>query len=205
MYSSKAKTIGAHSWWCGGKFNALELKLCAPLLQWVAELLTIVEDTGAWPAELSRGETVLLPKGGSSDPLDRRPITLLPIQYRIWASLRATQLRAWMRKSGIPPLVEGARGTMLSAEHLGLLLALELEEAQAFGQALVGVAVDRSKCYDHLGFGYVRAMLQAAGVPSWVANPLLAMYEAPGTSKSTGPWASRASPRDAYHLAALLL
>ena len=81
---------------------------------------------------------MLLPKGGSPDPLDQRPITLLPILYRIWASLRATQMRAWMRRSGVPPLVTGGSGTMLSAEHQGLLLALELEEATAFEEAWPG-------------------------------------------------------------------
>ena len=74
-----------------------------------------------------RAETVLLPKGGSDDPLDKRPITLLPMLYRVRAALRATQMRKWMRAAGIPSLVHGMRGTMAGAEHQGLLLALELE------------------------------------------------------------------------------
>ena len=109
-----------------------ELKLWRePLLKRVADLLAVVESTGRWPEVLRRGETVLLPKGGTVDPLDRRPITLLAILDRLWASLRATELRAWMRGSSIPLLVAGDSGTMLGAEHQGLLLALELEEAAA--------------------------------------------------------------------------
>ena len=44
---------------------------------------------------------------------------------------------------------------MLSAEHQGLLLGMELEEARTFDEALAGVAVDWSKRYDHLGFNFV--------------------------------------------------
>ena len=77
---------------------------------------------------------------------------MLAILYRVWASLRATELRAWMRGSRVHVLVEGDSGTMFGAEHQGLLRALELEEASAYDEALAGVAVDWSKCYDHLGF-----------------------------------------------------
>ena len=81
-----------------------------PLLDWVAALLALVEDTGAWPQELCRGETILLPKGGASDPLDRRPITLLPILYRIWAALRAAQFRAWLQQTRVPTFGCWAQG-----------------------------------------------------------------------------------------------
>ena len=131
------------------------------LLDWVAELLAEVEQQGAWPRDLCRGETVLLPKGGTSDPLDRRPITLLPVLYRMWAALRATQFRAWLKECGVPPLDAGRNGTMRSAEHQGLLLA------------------DWSKCYDHLGFDLVAGNFRAAGILRWFTGPLLAMYMAP--------------------------
>ena len=156
------------------------------LLEWMAELLALVESTGTWPTELTRAETVLLPKGGTADPLDRRPITLLPMLYRIWAALRATQFRDWMRSAGIPSLVAGNRGTMASAEHQGLLLGLELEEARAFEDSLAGVAVDWSKCYDHLALHYVEDNLMAAGVPAWFSGPLLSMYRAPRHIKVDG-------------------
>ena len=179
--SNVNKAAGPDGW------RVAELKLWrGPLLDWVADLLAVVETGGRWPEALRRGETVLLPKGGTNDPLDRRPITLLAILYRVWAGIRATELRLWLKGSGVPLLVEGVDGTMLGAEHQGLLLALELEEASSMEEALAGVAVDWSKCYDHLGFGYVRATLQAAGVPAWVLEPLLNMYTAPRHLKVDG-------------------
>ena len=71
-------------------------------------------------------------------------------------------------------MVAGERDTMFSAEHQGLLLALEIEEAKTFEDSLARVAVDWSKCYDHLGFNFVRAKFAAAGVPDWFAKLLLA-------------------------------
>ena len=75
---------------------------------------------------------------------------------------------------------------MLSAEHQGLLLGMELGEARAFDEALAGVAVDWSKCYDRLGFNFVAANLEAAGVPTWFSGPLLAMYQVPRHLKVDG-------------------
>ena len=60
-------------------------------------MMEAVETCGRWPDALREGEPVLLPKGGSADTLDRRPITLLAIIYRLWAGLCATGLRDWMR------------------------------------------------------------------------------------------------------------
>ena len=92
-------------------------------------------------------------------------------------------------------LVQGREGTRLGAEHQGLLLALELEEAAAFEEALAGVAVDWSKFYDHLGFEHVSAALEAAGVPLWVRAPLLNMYTAPRHIKVDGAMGAMREPQ----------
>ena len=66
----KRTTLAKQPWPDG--WRIAELKLWRePILRWVADLLVVVEDTGKWPAELLRGKTVLLPKGGFLDPLDR--------------------------------------------------------------------------------------------------------------------------------------
>ena len=66
----------------------------------VAALLRSVERLGRWPAGLARAEVVLLPKGVADvvlEPLQRRPITLLPVLYRLWARLRQREVARWRR------------------------------------------------------------------------------------------------------------
>ena len=60
-------------------------------------LLVAVEAAGSWPAGLGAADVVLLPKAGGSvdEPMQRRPITLLPVLYRLWARLRLPLVEAW--------------------------------------------------------------------------------------------------------------
>ena len=63
---SPGKAAGPDGW------RIRELKMwTGTLLEWTAELLAVVESTRKWPEALSHAKTVLLPKGGTADPLDQ--------------------------------------------------------------------------------------------------------------------------------------
>ncbi|CAK0862848.1 unnamed protein product [Prorocentrum cordatum] len=122
-----------------------ELRLLPPELHgWIAELFEEIEACGSWPSELVEPEGLLLPKpGGGADPMDRRPIWLLPILYRLWAAGRARLFaRRRLRWAG----EEVQRG----AEELAWELALELEAAEALSETIAGAALDWRKAYDHI-------------------------------------------------------
>ena len=65
----------------------------------VATMLNNIEEGDLWPDDLCHGISsfVLKPGGSSLNPLDFRPLLLLPVLYRRWASLRLWQLRHWIR------------------------------------------------------------------------------------------------------------
>ena len=67
-----------------------------PLVVALVAMLRTVEALGRWPLGLWAAEAVRLPKpGGDPDqPLQKRPITLLPVIYRLWARLRLRQVDA---------------------------------------------------------------------------------------------------------------
>ena len=112
----------------------------AAAVRGVAALLRCVERVGRWPAGLARAEVVLLPKGDADvadSPLQRRPITLLPILYRLWAVLRQGHVAAWRRRWD--PACALAR---LGAEGQAWMLSWEADLVRARGLALAGVAVD---------------------------------------------------------------
>ena len=86
-----------------------------------------------WPAAFSN-LVCLLPKGGSADPDDRRPVVLLSVIYRIWAAARAVPLRRWLRRHGL--LLRGEAG---APDVKAGDLALPLNDTQGFSPFLFWV------------------------------------------------------------------
>ena len=67
----------------------------------------------------------MIPKvDGDATPLGQRPLTVLPVVYRIWASARMVQLEPWFRR-WVPSCVFSA-GVVVVLFRLGSLLRLIL-------------------------------------------------------------------------------
>ena len=58
-------------------------------------------------------------------------------------------------------------------------LALAFTDARASASSLDGLAVDWSKCYDHLPLDALRAVARCANVPRAIAGPMMAAYAHP--------------------------
>lgn len=88
---------------------------------------------GAWRAFFPRA------RGGTAAPLDRRPIQLLLVPYRLWAALRAAEWRPALWRAGV--LMEG-RDAASDFRPSTLGLALDLAgDAQWRGSPLIGRSV----------------------------------------------------------------
>ena len=91
----------------------------------LARILTLVEDTGVWPDDVLDAYVTMIPKtGGGATPLGQRPLSVLPIVYRIWASARMGQLDCWFQ-SWVPQSVfsaGGGRGSVRPGIPLLLIL-----------------------------------------------------------------------------------
>ena len=62
----------------------------------------------------------MIPKeGGDSTPLGQRPLSVLPVVYRIWASARMQQLEGWFQ-SWVPSSVCSAGNGRSSVEACAL-------------------------------------------------------------------------------------
>ena len=178
---AKRKAVGLDGW------GVAELRLLPDeLIDWVVELFESVERLGRWPSALCCPEGLLLPKAGDGSPMDRRPIWLLPMLYRVWAAGRAQLFARW-RLSWLEG--DGGHG----AEELAWELALELEAAEASAETIGGSALDWRKAFDHISLELLRPMLCRAGVPAWILEPMLAAYSAPRRLRVEGalgqPWA----------------
>ena len=96
----------------------------------LARILTKVEDLGVWPDGLLDAYITMIPKNdGDATPLGQRPLSVLPVVYRIWASARMGQLGDWFQ-SWVPDSVFSAGGGRGSVEAW-YTSALDIEEVLA--------------------------------------------------------------------------
>ena len=105
-----------------------ELKVL--LVAWfdgLASILSKVEEIGVWPDGLLDAYIAMIPKtDGGATHLGQRPLRVLGVVYRIWASARMVQLEDWFR-SWVPDSVCSAGGGRGSVEAW-YATALDIEE-----------------------------------------------------------------------------
>ena len=124
----KGATAGSLDGWGWREFQVLPVSWFDEL----ARILTKVEDLGVWPDGLLDAYIAMIPKtDGDATPLGQRPLTVLPVVYRIWAATRMSQLDDWF-KSWVPDSVFSAGGGRGSVEAW-YTSALDIEEVLSGG------------------------------------------------------------------------
>ena len=90
---AKRSTAGGLEGWAWNEIKALLL----PWFSGLAILLELVETSGVWPQGLLDAYIAMIPKAhGDSTPLGQRQLSVLPVVYRLCASLRLGHLREWV-------------------------------------------------------------------------------------------------------------
>ena len=120
---AKKSTSGGLDGWTWNELKALPLSwyVC---LAWV---LRLVEDTGVWPDGLLDAYITMIPKtDGDSTPLGQRPLCVLPVIYRLWASVRLGHIQHWFY-SWVPDTVFSA-GKGVSSVDAWYATSLDIEE-----------------------------------------------------------------------------
>ena len=119
----KGATAGRLDGWSWREFKALPVSWFDGL----ARIFSKVEDTGVWPEGLLDAFFAMIPKtDGDVTPLGQRPLSVLPIVYRVWASTRMLQLEDWFR-SWVPDSVFSVWSGRSSVEAW-YTTALDVEE-----------------------------------------------------------------------------
>ena len=82
---AKKSTSGGLDGWGWNELKALPLSWYVGL----AWILRLFEDTGVWPDGLLDAYITMIPMtDGDSTPSGQRPLCVLPVIYRLWASVR---------------------------------------------------------------------------------------------------------------------
>ena len=134
----------------------------------LARILAEVEDLGVLLDGLLDAQIAMIPKtDGDSTPLGQRPLSVLPIVYRIWASARMVQLEGWFR-SWVPDSVFSAGGGRGSVEAW-------YTSAFAIEEVLTGASdsdvhlfvADVIKSFDTVDRRILDRVLSSLGLPGW--------------------------------------
>ena len=120
------------------------------LLQALLDIFHLAEQQGKFPASFYHSYTTLIPKGTSRSPLSLRPITVLPIPYRIYASLRCQSLLLWQSQWIHPTQYAFCKGR--STTSMNSHLSFDLLERFSRTKSFAGIQFDFAKCFDSIPY-----------------------------------------------------
>ena len=150
--------------------------LCLPdvLLNWLAELLTVIEQTGRWPRILARGFISLIPKGEGMLPMQQRPLSVLSQIYRVWAGVCLEECMTW-QETRIHPQAYGLRKKRGATDAAGMI-SLLIELCHVMHTTLMGFGLDYVKCFDLIPQQVVLLVAKEEGMDEGVHRALSGMY-----------------------------
>ena len=159
---AKKSTASGLDGWAWNEIEALPL----PWFSGLAILVELVETTGVWPQGLLDAYIAMIPKAyGDSTALDQRPLSVLPVVYRLWASLRLGHLRGWVE--GWLPRSVFSLGNGLSSVEAWFSTALDIEEVLSGtgGDQLHVMVADVIKSFDTVDRSILDCVLGRLGLP----------------------------------------
>ena len=136
-----------------------------PWFSGLAILLELVETSGVWPQGLLDAFFAMIPEAdGDSTPLGQRPLSVLPVVYRLWASLRLRHLREWVE--GWLPGSVFSLGNGLSSVEAWFSTALDIEDVLSGtgGDELHVMVADVIKSFDTVHLSILDCALGRLGL-----------------------------------------
>ena len=162
---AKKSTAGGSDGWAWNEVKALHL----PWFSGLAILLDLVGTSGIWFQGLLDAYIAMIPKadGEDSTPLGQRPLSVLPVVYRLWASLRLGHLREWVEE-WLPQSVFSL-GNGLSSVEAWFSTALDIEEVLVGtgGDQLHVMVADVIKSFNTVDRSILDCALGRLGLPDW--------------------------------------
>jgi len=174
IQTRKSTAAGGIDGWRTGEMKLLSLVNFIP---W-AILWNKIEE-GQWriPKSLQIARLVMLPKPGAKtqQPIDFRLIALLSIPYLLWSKVRFQDLTPSMHDVFPSEIFGGIKGKKTSdvAHHI----AIRCERAIAMKQDVIGIKIDRSKCFDRIDVPIIATLAAKLGMPQQFLYVWTQMYQ----------------------------
>ena len=152
------------------------------------------------PLSLVTARQVLLDKANAQDsPLQKRIITVLPIFLLAYSGLRFRQLQNWQSQNLPCELYGGIKSRYMTS--VAAKMRLEVDDAKSTQSHILGIKLDKSKCFDRLVASITVALFTAFGIPQAISNFFLQLYTGLRRFLTYKNWASRHSTSAANGLA----
>lgn len=127
------------------------------------------------PQALAIAKQIILNKNGSSEPLQKRLITILPVIMLAYTGARFHHLREWQMFVMPKQLQGGIPNRSMPAIHTSFALCIDNAKDQNI--PLLGVKIDKAKCFDRIIPAYAAALMIAFGVPKKVVLIFSKLYQ----------------------------
>ena len=127
------------------------------------------------PKTLLAAKQVILDKPHAQDtPLQKRVLTILPVMLLAYTGLRFKQLQKWQQETLPLEIHGGIKGRKMTDAHS--MIRLEMDHAKTTGCHILGVKLDKSKCFDRLIPTVTAALFLAYGLPKGLTMFFSKMY-----------------------------
>ena len=171
---AKKSTAGGLDGWAWNEIKALSLSWFVGL----ALVLRQIEAAGRWPQGLLDAYIAMIPKAeGDSTPLGQRPSCVLPVVYRLWASVRLAHLKDWF-SSWVPDSVFTA-GKGVSSVDAWYATAIGIEEvlSQTRPSDFHIFVADVVKSFDTVDRDILDCTLGRLGLPAWFRRVYFSFHQ----------------------------
>ena len=126
------------------------------------------------PSQMTLARQIILDKGGPDVPLAKRLICILPVTMVLYTSLRYKQLGQWQAQCLPRELYGGVPGRKMC--DLTTQIKLDLDKGHATNCGLIGVKLDKTKCFDRLTPRISALLMLAFGLPLTLVRVFLGLY-----------------------------
>ena len=132
------------------------------------------ENSEDLPRSLTCAKQMILNKNGQSEPLQKRLITVLPAILLAYTGARFQQLQEWQQQLMPSEVLGGIKGRYMTT--VAIDIRLHIDQATNENDSLVGIKLDKSKCFDRIVPQYVAALFLAFGLEKSLVNIFLKIY-----------------------------
>ena len=143
------------------------------LLLALLDIFHLCEKIGRFPSSFYYSYTTLIPKGVARTALSLRPITVLPVPYRLYASLRCQSLLCWQTLGYIHHSLLSVKGVVPLALIVISPLICYLDKTHG---CFAGLQFDFAKCFDSIPYSVIWSALRYYGCDPALVDLLSHLY-----------------------------